>query len=608
LETTDSGTEVRRPIPDGTLVNFSIEQGGGNITNAKITKDGFATATYQGGTYGGLVTIKASVNENVFDTFSFEVAPGEIGSISVNNIVPESKVINVRGTGSINVANITFAVTDAYGNPVEDGRTVFFDIANPLNGGERLSTTEANTLNGLVSVAVQSGTVPGPLNVRAIYPSNDGTSISTEGQITIVSGRPDAEHISIAAEYLNIAGGIEFGLQDTITAYLGDRYGNVPYEETQVSFITEGGTIGESTGFTTTTSYGVAQAVLQTSAPTTPELDGNDPNANPGLCRIVAYTRGSESFYDANGNGSYDEGLDTLTHDMSDPYIDANDNGQFDQGEKYFDANGDGIFTLSDGIYQSDTHIWTSMNVLFSDFAAPLNLTPSNFDLQIGECQTFTCNVSDVFGNALVNGTTLSVEASAGEIIGLDNYTLADTAGPGFTFSFDLCSERDPDAEAKTSQVTVRLTPAGETATAPGNNGAELIELASGTINKPLPIPEPPPLPSPQVVFTLPNDGAEDVPLDQSILLVFNEAMNDSTFTGANIYIQELVEDGANIYYPIDVEFNSNDASQVELKHREDRTFEPNTKYMVSLRSDLESIEGQSMMTNYSFIFTTTSK
>ena len=601
--TTNTGAEVLRPIPDGTIVNFTIEQGGGIITNSKITQNGIATATYQGGTYGGLVTVKAAVSETVFDTYSFEVAPGDVGSITLDSVSPESRVINVHGTGETNVAQITFAVTDNYGNPVADGKTVFFDLPNPLNGGENLSTSEANTLNGLVSVALQSGEVAGPIAVRAIYSGNEGTSVSTETQITIVSGLPDAKHVSLAAQYLNIGGGVTFGLQDTITTYLGDRYGNVVPDGTSVSFITEGGTIGESTGFTTTTTYGVAEGVLQSSEPTTPDLDGGDGTANPGWCRVVAYARGSESFYDENGNGVFDKNIDTLTEDMSDPYIDANDNGVHDSGELYIDADNDGVFSPADGEYQSDTTIWSSMNVLFSDDIAPLNLSPSSFELEAGECQSFTFNFSDIYGNALVAGTTMSIETTKGELIGLTEFTQADTNGPGFNFSFALCT--DPEEEEELiPQITVTVTPPADANTAPGNNGAELIAMAIGTVT-PIPEPEPPTPPTPSVVFTLPNADAIDVPVDDSILLVFSEAMDEDTFTGANIYIKEYVDGINDIYYPIDAKVNGSDHSQVELTHRSGKSFNYSSTYVVTLTDNLASEEGQTLEADYTFSFTT---
>lgn len=607
LETSDSETVKRKPIANGTLVTFSIEQGGGSITHAKATYNGIASATYQGGTYGGVVTVKASVNDSVFATYSFEVAPGDSGAISVVGYNPEKPVINVRGTGETNVAEIAFAVTDAFGNSVPDGRTVFFDIPTPLNGGEKLSTTETNTLNGIALVALQSGTVAGSVAVRAIYPSSDGSSISTEAKITIVSGKPDAKHISIAAEYLNIAGGVEFGLQNTITAYLGDRYGNVVPDGTPVSFITEGGTIGDSQGFTTTTTLGVATAVLQTSKPTTPDLGGMRGDGNPGWCRIVAYAPGSESFYDANGNGVYDEG-EEITLDMSNPFINNNDNKDdngndiYDEGELYIDANKSGSFTPADGIYQSDTTIWTSMNVLFSAHAAPLDLNPVDFNVKIGECETFSFYVGDEYKNSLVSGTSLSVTATKGEIVGLDNLTLADTTGPGFVFEFQLCSDHDTSAEKERSQIEVRVTPPADSDTAPGNNGAELIATASGDINIPNPVPTPP---TPNLVFTLPNNDAINIPVDKSVLLVFSEAMDEATFTGASIYIEKIVEDGANVYYPVDVQFNSNDPTQVELKHRANAEFENNETYMVTLKSNLKSVGGQKLMSDMTFSFKT---
>lgn len=485
-QTPEGGTSSQ-PVSDGTKVNFEIAEGGGQITSFATTQDGYATATYKAGTFGGTATVRATVADSeLTDTLSIQVATGTPSSIVVDSVTPGT--IGVIGSGKPDVANITFAVNDAAGNPVPDGNTVNFSIITPLGGGEELSPAEDSTVDGQVTVALQSGTVSGTVAVNAVYTREDGTPISTEARVTIVSGRPEAKHLSLAAEYLNIAGGTEFGLQDTISAYLGDRYGNVVPDGTSVSFMTEGGTIGESTGFTTSTSLGVAQAVLQTSNPTTPELDGGDPTANPGLCRVVVYTPGSEAFYDANGNGVFDEGVDELTKDMSDPYIDANDNGQHDPGETYIDADENGAFSPADGEYQKETMIWTSMNIIFSAYLAPINLSPQSFSIPVGGSQSFTFTLEDEYGNPPVAGTTVTVEPCDGATVeGFpeSGYVQADTASTNWsgTMSFSIRGEADP-AEGdlnKPCDVTVTVTPPDEGEQ--GNNGAVRYDISTGTIN-----------------------------------------------------------------------------------------------------------------------------
>ncbi len=188
----------------------------------------------------------------------------------------------------------------------------------------------------------------------------------------------------MGASTLNLAGGVTLGLQTTISAYLGDRSGNVVPDGTPVSFISECGTIGTSAGFETTTTFGVASAVLQTSSPTVPNLGGlpTTPPGNPGLCRVVAFTPGKGSFLDYNGNGIFD-GNDTCTTELDEPYIDANDNRQFDEGEYYVDVNGDGNFSQSVVDCQQDAMIWTSMNISMSEYVGEMNLLPRTFAYQL---------------------------------------------------------------------------------------------------------------------------------------------------------------------------------------------------------------------------------
>ena len=61
--------------------------------------------------------------------------------------------------------------------------------------------------------------------------------------------------------------------------------------------------------------------------------------------RIVAYTTGEESFYDGNGNNTFDD-FDTTSGLFNLPFVD----GFIDVAEPYFDTNWDGIYTLGTDI------------------------------------------------------------------------------------------------------------------------------------------------------------------------------------------------------------------------------------------------------------------
>jgi len=477
---------VVHPAADGTVVNFfvidaagssrdDVIRNAGTIESPKTTVNGYADATYSADNHGGMVKIYADVINNtggdlsyVSGTTTFVVATGDPVAITVESITPAT--INVAGSGKTNRSLLTFSLTDSAGNPVPDLSPVGFTLSTPLGGGEKLAETEAVTQGGRVSVSLIGGTVSGTVGVNAsYYDAQAGVTISTEAKVTIVSGLPAAERFSMAGQYFNLAGGRTFGLHDDITAYLGDRYGNVVPDGTAVSFMSECGTIGTSEGFDYTTTRGIAHASLQTSAPTAPDLGGVDGSTlgNPGLCRIVAYTPGDEGFNDMNGNNVYDEGTDVLTIDMGEPYIDANDNGVYDFGEKYIDVDVSGSYTPADGVYQSNTMIWKSVTVLMSDDQAPLNLTPKTFNIVDNGTQTFSYTLADIWGNSLVAGTKAKVTVNTqkneggGDIIvsGDVDITVADSSGPEQQYFFTITMPADASL-IKSIEVTVEVTPA----------------------------------------------------------------------------------------------------------------------------------------------------
>jgi len=407
-----------KPAKLGTVVNFETS-GIGTITPKVLTdSNGRASAIFQSTTQAGIATIKATAG-NMQADLTLIVNPNNAGIIEVKKIDPQA--IGIIGSGVTQSSTITFLIKDDLGNPVQDGTTVNFSLGTTtLGGGETISAASNITHNGLVSVALKSGSVAGNVDVIATVASQNGVQIRTSARVTIVGSVPDARHLSLAAEFLNIAGGVQFGLQDKITAYVGDRFGNIVPDGTGVSFITEGGTIGKSIGggaFTTTTEFGQATAVLQSAEPMTPYLTGCSVPypaslkvngcGNPGLTTVVAYTTGSESFIDSNGNGQYDK--DEPFDDLSEPYLDANDNFQFDTGELYVDVNGNKRFDATNGQFDANTTIWTSMKILFSGRTELPDVTPKDFHLADGQRETFTVVLKDLYGNAMAAGTTFKV-------------------------------------------------------------------------------------------------------------------------------------------------------------------------------------------------------
>jgi adhesin/invasin len=486
-------------------VNVEFSSNLGNINPSAISDaDGLARVNFAAATQAGIATITAKIGE-ISRLLHINVQAAAAGSIEVVSIEPRE--LGISGTGVAQTATITFMVRDGAGNPV-DKQNVQFRLGEArLNGGEKLSFTSGMTNNGLVSTVLQSGIVSGTVDVIASV--LDG-KVSAIAKVLIVSSYPDAKHFSLAAKYLNIAGGVQFGLENLLTAYLGDRYGNVVASETSVSFISDGGLIGRSVGqaFTTTSNLGQATAVLQSAAPTTPNLGGSaflgrfgyacQPPytainssieqyvcGNPGLVSIVAYTTGSESFTDLNGNGRYDSG-EPFT-DLSEPFIDSNGNGIYDAGEIYIDVNQDGRYTPANGRFDEQTVIWTTFRVLFSAQTLTPIISPATFSIGNGRTQQFSVSgISDIYGNALVGGTRVSIETTAGILGGTTEFTIEDNAGLGIVEFYFTLSSLPPDDEGvypAPRDVTITLNISQNISNeAPGYNGALSVPI-SGKIN-----------------------------------------------------------------------------------------------------------------------------
>jgi adhesin/invasin len=209
----------------------------------------------------------------------------------------------------------------------------------------------------------------------------------------------------------------------------------------------------------------------------------------------VAYTPGNEGFDDINGNNVYDEGIDILTMDMSEPYIDANDNSRYDSGEKYIDSDGNGSFTEADGRYQSNTIIWDSANVLFSAEQAPLNLRPANFtyDGINGGTYSFTYYLRDEYGKALVGGTHVKVDAEFSSTVGSQvagpshiltgdtDFILPDSPGPGQTYSFSLIIDPYLFSYAYEGSIKVIVEVTPNTGRAGANSDVKKYDESVGT-------------------------------------------------------------------------------------------------------------------------------
>ncbi len=209
---------------------------------------------------------------------------GTAASISVG-AVSRTEIV-VKETGGFQQSEITFVVTDSVGVPLDANNftQVQFILGGSPGGGEVVNPATATTnASGTVKTTLTSGTVSGVAQVIAEITKPGGEVIrSRPVNVVIRSGLPSEDHFSVASERLNYPGYNIFGLENTITAFVGDRYGNFVPPGTSVYFTTDGGLIE---GAAQTDNLGKASARLVSALPRP-----NHPTLGPGFAIVTART------------------------------------------------------------------------------------------------------------------------------------------------------------------------------------------------------------------------------------------------------------------------------------------------------------------------------
>ncbi|MFQ5709217.1 MAG: hypothetical protein ACE5HO_17305 [bacterium] len=310
----------------------------------------------------------------------------------------ETSNIFVRSSGANETSDLTFEVRDDQGRPIDLAHQVkvCFSITGGPGGGEFLAPDSVVTNQvGRVVTTVNSGTIAGALQVVAEI---QGKAIfSAPVPIAIHGWLPDLNHFSVVPNKLNFAGFNIFGLQNKITAFVGDKFSNPVPPGTAVQFQSTGGIIE---GSAVTDELGRSSVDLLSAAPQPPGIPGAaSPLDEPGFALITAQT-----------------------------------------------------------VDENQQNISTTTVVLFSG-VTQLSVSPTSFALQPFASQLFNYTVSDQNQNPLVEGTNISVTTNNGDVSGATNFTLADTQSRAFThFSFVLTNSTPDSTRAKSATVTIAVT------------------------------------------------------------------------------------------------------------------------------------------------------
>jgi len=419
LALTDSGA----PPPDECLKDPARSQalGEGRLAVAVSDRAGFVLASIRAGTKSGTVTVEACADSRNLDgqttTTVVEVEPilavaaGPPARVSL--AVNSAFVDNNDGTLLTTVAAL---VKDVHGNTVEDGTPVFFEVLNrsdvsivgaattnqlpacdgtpfPQQTGVPVTAQPGTAITCMVYPAAQAGTVV-RLRAESGGVTNEGNNVEDEefalppGSLTgPQTGVPSARGFSLATEFRNLSGRVQFGLTSTITAFVADRNGNPVSRNTLVRFTASGGGI---TSQNTTDLLGRTVATLRTQNPIPPD----------GIAVVTATVRGEEDFDDIDGDGIFTPGIDTF-----DPHR--------------HDQNGDGQWS-------ADTEIRAQIPVVFSG-PTRLVVEPASFLARSGIPTCFSVRVSDDRGNPIVGGSVVRVAVTEPlKLLGPEQFVVPD--------------------------------------------------------------------------------------------------------------------------------------------------------------------------------------
>lgn len=306
-------------LPISTPVQVSFVASCGSITaTANTDGTGLASATYKADSQncaGTNVNISASTPGATALSGQISVQPTAATNIQFVSTTPA--IIYLRDSGGTTQALVAFKVVDSNGNP-QQNQAVALSFVNPAPGvsvdtvGNTASVVKTSDAAGGVSVAVFSGTVPTPVQVRATLVANASVT-TTSGMLTVATGRPVQRAASIAAVKLSLEGFTVDGDTTAITFSIADRQGNPVPDGTVVNFVSQSGVMIPPTCVIT---GGTSQCS------STIRTQGTRP-VN-GRVSVLAYVQGEKDFIDANFNNVYDAG-EAFT-DLGNAYrSDAND-------------------------------------------------------------------------------------------------------------------------------------------------------------------------------------------------------------------------------------------------------------------------------------------
>lgn len=295
-------------------------------TTVATNGSGVASVTYSaidstGSLCSGPVTVTATTAGATASSVALNVAGPTATAVTFVSASPSQ--IFVAGNGNTEQSILSFKVLSA-ANTVLPGQAVNFTLQqNPA--GVTLNQTSAITdASGLVSVTVFSGTVPGPLKVRAALNANASVFAETQNA-TVASGPASQKFMSLSVSKFNLEAATIDGTASTLTVRVADRQGNAVVDGTVVNFTAEGGQVGSS----------CATAIVNQISSCSVNFVSQNPRPPNGRVSVLAYLEGTKDYTDLNGNNRFDDGVASLKQ-LGDAYRDDDENLLYDAASDGF--------------------------------------------------------------------------------------------------------------------------------------------------------------------------------------------------------------------------------------------------------------------------------
>ncbi|MBD3386974.1 hypothetical protein GF407_18870 [candidate division KSB1 bacterium] len=416
----------------------------GTVNNELVTDySGEASTTLTSGTKSGSAIVTAKYGL-ITDSTRVQFVSEQPNTILLS---ANPSFIWVKETGELDQTIIAATILTQTGTSISNEVAVRFRLRNGPGGGESISpaapgstliSEPIRTVNGTAKITLKSGIRSGTVEIEAELVDFPEVHSRTTN-VTIRSGPPyiwidpgdknNVEtHMTVALDVFNLEGWNHVR-QFNVSLYAGDKYNN-PVEQGTSIYLTS--TAGIITTDVVTDARGEGSAILTTANPR-PYVNPSDPvvlaphripNPNDeGMMLPITVP-------DFEFNGVENDGI---------AYIIASTHGR--------DQNG------------NDAVVFATHMAVFSGSIAVFDISSDRDSLDLGEVATISIVVYDINGNPPARGSTLTADASNGEISNSSLMPTPERYGYGATFfQTQLLNDLDPVLDkAGMAKVNIKL-------------------------------------------------------------------------------------------------------------------------------------------------------